>query len=121
VDGSLASRIREARERAGLSQEEFAGRLGVSLRTIGNWERGATVPQARVGALRELLDELEGGAPLADEPPVNFVTIAEGGLVIRIQPAPGMTVEDVAADRAEFIRVALETLERLRQQRQSKD
>lgn len=34
----LAAKIREARERANLSQAEFAQQLGVSLRTVQNWE-----------------------------------------------------------------------------------
>lgn len=47
--------IRAARERAGLTQEQLAQRLRVSMRTVGNWERGATVPLNRLAALREFL------------------------------------------------------------------
>lgn len=46
--------IREARERAGLTQEQLAQRLGVTLRTVGNWERGATVPRNRLARLRDV-------------------------------------------------------------------
>jgi transcriptional regulator with XRE-family HTH domain len=51
--------IRAARERKGWTQEELAERLRVGPRTIGNWERGATVPKNRAGMLREVF---------ADEP-----------------------------------------------------
>lgn len=49
-------RIREARQRAGLTQEELGAQVGVSMRTIGNWERGTTVPLNRLARLREVLD-----------------------------------------------------------------
>ena len=37
---SIGQKIREARERLGLSQEEFAMRIGVSSKTLSSWERG---------------------------------------------------------------------------------
>jgi transcriptional regulator with XRE-family HTH domain len=49
--------IRAARERARLQQGELAEMLGVSMRTIGNWERGQTVPRNRMAALEEALAE----------------------------------------------------------------
>ena len=36
--------IRAARVNAGLSQKEAADRLGVSNKTLGNWENGITFP-----------------------------------------------------------------------------
>lgn len=57
-----STEIRAARERAGLTQEELGAALGVSLRTVGNWERGATVPRNREAALRRVLaDHLDDG------------------------------------------------------------
>ena len=47
--------IRDARERAGLTQEALAALLGVSMRTVGNWERGQTVPLNRLAKIREVL------------------------------------------------------------------
>ena len=38
--------IKAARVNAGLSQKEVADRLGVSNKTIGNWENGITYPPA---------------------------------------------------------------------------
>lgn len=39
----IGSRIREHRERAGLSQAELARRVFVSRQTVGNWEAGRTL------------------------------------------------------------------------------
>ena len=38
--------IRAARVNAGFSQKEAADRLGVSTKTLGNWENGVTFPPA---------------------------------------------------------------------------
>lgn len=42
----------EARARVGLSQQDFAGLLGVSLRTLQDWEQGRRQP---TGAAKTLL------------------------------------------------------------------
>ncbi len=42
----------EARQRVGLSQKEFASLLGVSVRTLQDWEQGRREPS---GAARTLL------------------------------------------------------------------
>jgi putative transcriptional regulator len=44
--------VAEARLRAGLSQKEFAALLGVSLRTLQEWEQGRRQPS---GAARSLI------------------------------------------------------------------
>lgn len=46
--------IKAARERARMTQQQLAARIGVGLRTVGNWERGETVPQNRMAALEAL-------------------------------------------------------------------
>lgn len=38
--------IKAARVNAGFSQKEAAERLGVSTKTLGNWEKGVTFPPA---------------------------------------------------------------------------
>lgn len=38
-----------------MTQQELADELGVSLRTVGSWERGESVPRSRMGAIREVL------------------------------------------------------------------
>lgn len=47
--------IRAARERAGLTQAELGQLVGVSMRTIGNWERGETVSRNRLNMLKHVL------------------------------------------------------------------
>ena len=39
-------RIKEMRKKSRISQATLASKIGVSLRTIGAWERGETVPDA---------------------------------------------------------------------------
>jgi DNA-binding transcriptional regulator YiaG len=46
--GPSASRIRELRERFGVTQTELAHALGVSLRTVQNWERSGVVSKPRL-------------------------------------------------------------------------
>jgi len=49
---NLASHIIEARSRVGLPQAEFAALLGVSVRTLQDWEQGRRNPS---GAAQTLL------------------------------------------------------------------
>jgi len=48
----VSSPVIEARRKTGLSQSEFAGLLGVSVRTLQGWEQGRKQPS---GAARTLL------------------------------------------------------------------
>lgn len=50
--------IRDQRKRLGLTQEELAKRLGVSTRTVQNWEQGGVVPATS----KDALERLFGGA-----------------------------------------------------------
>lgn len=50
--------IREARQRAGLTQGQLAERIGVSMRTVGNWERGETPPTRYAARIEQVLDGL---------------------------------------------------------------
>lgn len=48
--------IKTARKTLGLSQEAFAKKLDVSVRTIGNWENGSvSVPPSKLDKIRELV------------------------------------------------------------------
>lgn len=49
------NQIKNARQRAGWSQEELAAKVGVSMRSIGNYERGASIPRNRMPVLEEVL------------------------------------------------------------------
>ena len=44
----FADMLREARERAGLTQQALAERTGLPLRSIQNWEQGHRVPRLPV-------------------------------------------------------------------------
>ena len=50
------SDIKEVREKAGLSQVEFASRLHISARTLQNWEQGRRYPTGPVATLIRILD-----------------------------------------------------------------
>ena len=64
----FGTRLRRARVDAGLTQREFAKKLGVSVATVGNWENGIKTPtictaMAIRGVLNVSLDELTGYSP----------------------------------------------------------
>jgi len=50
-----SEQIKSARERRQMTQAELAEEVGVSLRTVGSWERGESVPRNRMGAVAEAL------------------------------------------------------------------
>jgi transcriptional regulator with XRE-family HTH domain len=83
----MGRRIRAGRERRQWTQEQLAEAVGVkSLRTIGSWERGETVPQNRIGALEFVLDvDLGTGrtdtvdVPVPEVAPDIVVTIPVAG------------------------------------------
>lgn len=60
---SLGARIRRARERARLSQEELAALVGASSRAVGDWENNRRKPRNRLGVLEDVL-----GVSLEDTP-----------------------------------------------------
>ena len=43
----FCEKIKEARTKAGLKQDEFAKAIGVSLRTVSNYEAGTRYPKKR--------------------------------------------------------------------------
>jgi DNA-binding transcriptional regulator YiaG len=51
-----SEQIRAGRERMGMTQQELAEHVGVSLRTVGNWERGESVPRSRLAVLADVLE-----------------------------------------------------------------
>ena len=71
---NVGSRIRERREKAGLTQAQLAEAVFATRQTVGNWERGATLPdiqslQLLASVFRVTVDELLGtsAAELARE------------------------------------------------------
>lgn len=68
----IGSKIRELRQRAGLTQEGLALKIGVTPSAVGNYERGVSFPKEEV--LMSLFDALEctpnellGAAPEAGD------------------------------------------------------
>jgi putative transcriptional regulator len=61
--------VRDLRQRARLTQLEFAARLGVPVETIRNWEQGKRLPR---GPARALL------AVIAAAPETVFAALAKG-------------------------------------------
>ncbi|MDF5735477.1 MULTISPECIES: helix-turn-helix domain-containing protein [unclassified Nostoc] len=61
--------IRELRQQLNLSQEKFAAKLGVSLRTVNRWENGSTVPsQMALKLIEKMLENMgEPGKRLLNE------------------------------------------------------
>ena len=52
----FGEKIRELRKTMGLTQRQFAAKLGVSFAAVNRWEKGRNEPQpARLTRIRELL------------------------------------------------------------------
>lgn len=71
--------IRTARQRAGLTQQELASRIGVSMRTIGNWERGETVTQRHAARIADVL-----GGHLTSAPKSTIEDYSDAALLAEI-------------------------------------
>lgn len=63
--------VKDIRSKLGLTQVEFAKKLGVDTKTVQNWESGKRIPSSKHGILRSLLLEPQqyaGGFEEVDEP-----------------------------------------------------
>lgn len=58
--------LQQARSKARMTQEELAVAVGVTLRSVGNWERGAGVPRNREGTVRDILGQFLAGDQQVD-------------------------------------------------------
>ncbi|MDZ8189660.1 MAG: helix-turn-helix domain-containing protein [Nostoc sp. ChiSLP02] len=65
----IADLIRELRQELNLSQEKFAAKLGVSLRTVNRWENRSAMPsQMALKLIQEMLEKMgEPGKKLLNE------------------------------------------------------
>jgi transcriptional regulator with XRE-family HTH domain len=61
----LGTTIKRARERLHWRQIDLARAIGVDVKTVGNWERGQTIPRNRIGAIEETLSVSLTGDPAA--------------------------------------------------------
>lgn len=55
ADGSLGLRIKRARERRRMTQAQLASAIGVTQKTIDNWEHDKRYPKSSIGALEHVL------------------------------------------------------------------
>ena len=59
----IGTKIKRARERLRLTQAQLAARVGVSQKTVDNWEHNRSYPKSAIGALEEILGPLTDGDP----------------------------------------------------------
>ena len=62
---TLGTRIRRARERLRWTQQRLADAIGVSVRSVNDWENDRTEPRSSIGALEDVL-----GTSLGEEVPM---------------------------------------------------
>ena len=79
------ARVRSVRERLGLTQTQFAERIGVSFATVNRWENGQTRP-ARL-AWRQILDSEAKLTPGAGEPETTATSTPGPELDFTARPA----------------------------------
>jgi DNA-binding transcriptional regulator YiaG len=59
-DNELARKIRELRSKLGLTQEQFAAKVGVTFSTVNRWESGKSKPSPLAARrIMELIQMLE--------------------------------------------------------------
>lgn len=64
----IGLKIRRARERLRISQVKLAVMVGVSQKTIDNWENDRSYPRSAIGALEEILGPLTADRTPAAQP-----------------------------------------------------
>ena len=86
--------VRAIREKVGISQEEFAKLLGVSSRTVQNWERGKTIPDSKREMLRKIAND-KAATPLK---PQSYFGGDDGAVVslplIPLDAVAGLPTDD---------------------------
>jgi len=65
-----ALEIKNKRKELGLTQADLAKKLGVSLKTVGNYENGEVIPESKLELLRNILFEKE--VIILNEPNVTY-------------------------------------------------
>ncbi len=69
-----ASQIKQLRAKLGLTQQEFANKIGVSLKTITNYENGGAIPAGKQALLQSISREAEK----------NVLQHSEGNLIVGV-------------------------------------
>lgn len=63
TEPAIGTRIKRARERKRWTQRHLAELIGVSQKTVDNWENGRTEPKSSIGALEDVLGVSLDGEP----------------------------------------------------------
>lgn len=97
-----------------LSQEDLAERLGVTRRTVGEWERTGVVPDHRLADLRRVLGSDLGAGAGEDAPALpEPITFTFEGTMITVHPNPAHTPEQVREHAREIFDAVMERLAQL--------
>jgi transcriptional regulator with XRE-family HTH domain len=97
---ALSARIREARGERGLTQDEVARRVGVTVRAYQRWEEGASMPHRRnLDRLREVLGVDRSEPPHIEGPVENRFDRLEELVQQSVigEPAPEERARELAA------------------------
>lgn len=99
----VGERIRAARERLGLRQEDVAEMLGVDRNTVGSWEIGRHSPRSKMRRLREVLqldENLDPIGPVAQlRTDIATASTAELMIILSMLLAQAQEVSAVIAGR----------------------
>jgi transcriptional regulator with XRE-family HTH domain len=90
--------LRIAREKAGLTQEALAQRVGVSMRSVGNWERGEGVPRSREQRVRDALQGYWPGESPSTRAADDLSSVSDARLLAEIARRFDRGREDVGID-----------------------
>jgi transcriptional regulator with XRE-family HTH domain len=75
TEPAIGTKIKRARERKRWTQKQLAEAVGVSQKTIDNWEHGHTKPRSAIGALEEVLDVSLDDEAVAKVPALSAETM----------------------------------------------
>ena len=121
---ALGERIRRQRERNRWTQAQLAARLGVSTKTVSNWEQGRNDPRNSLGALREAFGtdlESDGMEPIEEsgEPGTSGESFIE--FTIETRPGVRVVVKGPVEDQEELERAVDKLLAKVPESHQSLD
>lgn len=108
----IGSRIRQARKESNLTQDELAKLLGITTRSVQNYESGAIVPYRHLRTIETLTRKRAGWLLREDE---------DGGALGDTISELRRTMEQHQALLQNHLRVMDESTERLREQRELRE
>lgn len=98
---AAGGRLKEERERIGLSQEDFGQKIGASKRTVLNWERGDSGP--------DLFQIIEIGFGLGMD--TNYILYGRRTPIGAAQPKASYTPAEKAAEQIRDLKLSKEDAE----------